>query len=176
MAWKMWKRLAAATVLIATGAGVWLFLSKRPAIVDSGGAILSPDGHKAIEVAEQAGFTRIWLISAGQPGDRSLLLTLNPEESARNVSWSPDGRLAAFECFDAAGHSPMTTTHVWVADAVTRELRELKLPPPNERFSTYLEGWVGTDTLKLRATLLERPDDLFFLYSYAAGEIHGPLG
>jgi hypothetical protein len=173
MRWITWKGIAAGAVLFAA-AWVWLRYQDRPASPEWDGAALSPDGQHALEIAEQSGASRIWLISAGQA--RSLLLTLNPEESARNVTWSPDGRLVAFESFDTAGHSPMTTTHVWVADTETHEMREVRLPAPNQRFSTYVEGWVSGGTLKLRTTLLGRPDDLFFLYSYAAGEIHGPVG
>jgi len=128
--------------------------------------------HPSIEITRESDATRVWLESR-DGGARRLLTSLGPNESARDVRWSPDGRLAAFESYDEAGHSPMTTTHVWVVDAGSSEVRQVRLPAPNERFSAYLDGWVGNDRLRIRATLLDRPDDVYFLYMHGSGAVQG---
>jgi len=166
------RLLAVVLFLVAAGAGL-LFL--RGGLTRRSGAGLSPARHPGIAIAHESGATRVWLES-DDGRSRRLVTSLGPNESARNVSWSPDGRLAAFESFNDAGHSPMTTTHVWVVEADSAGIREVRLPPPNERFSTYLDRWVDKDTLRIRTTLLERPEDVFFLYRHRAGEIQGPVG
>ena len=70
----------------------------------------------------------------------------------------------------------MTTTHVWIARSDAAEIRQIRLPLPNERFSTYLDKWVDSDTLRIRSTLLERPEDVFYHYRYSTGKIQGPPG
>ena len=89
--------------------------------------------------------------------------------AAPEIVLSPDRAWVAYEVYSTAGHSPMTTTHVWIARPDGSARTELRLPAPNERFSTYVDGWAG-DKLKVRATLLDQPDDIVLLYDPAAGK------
>jgi hypothetical protein len=103
-------------------------------------------------------------------------MRLSLNESIRNLHWSPDGRFAAFESYDTAGHSPMTTTHVWVVARDSGELHKVLLPEPNRHFSTYVERWTDARTLRIRTTLLDREEDVYFSYSSSTGQIEGPVG
>jgi len=110
-----------------------------------------------------------------QGGVTRVIAPLAAGEGARNFAWSPDGSWLAFETFDLNGHSPMTTTHVRIARTDGTGLAEVRLPGPNQRFSTYLERWEAPGTLRIRATLLESPDDLFFRYHCDTASFEGPL-
>jgi hypothetical protein len=83
--------------------------------------------------------------------------------------WSPDRNCVAAVISDAEGHSPLTTTWVAVARRSDAGYRELRLPPPNERFSTFIETWEAPDVLRLRATTLE--GDIAARYNCATGAV-----
>ncbi len=166
----IWAALCMAAI---AGAALWYARHLRVA-PESAGAVLSPNGQFAVRVVQESGRTSVWL-ETYNPNARKVVADLGVDQSAVNVLWSPDSALFAFQTFDPSGHSPMTTSRVWVVSAASIEARELKLPPPNERFSMYLEGWVGNDMVKLRSTLLDRPEDVFFVYSYPTNAIH-PAG
>jgi hypothetical protein len=82
-------------------------------------------------------------------------ITLAAGQVASAPTWSPDGRCVALVVSDAEGHSPLTTTHVAVARAGDASFGELRLPAPNERFSTLLEQWESPGVLRVRAITLE---------------------
>ncbi|MBI2822857.1 MAG: hypothetical protein HYX74_11600 [Acidobacteria bacterium] len=126
--------------------------------------VASPAGDREAIVQVENGRRSIWVAAAGS-GARRPISRLGEDEGARNLLWSPDGGLIAFESYNLQGHSPMTTTRVWVARADGGEVRRVDLPGPNERFSTYIAGWVTADSLKIRAELL-RPEDVCYVYHF----------
>ena len=74
---------------------------------------------------------------------------------AGELSRSPDGRCGAYSLSSRDGHSPMTTTRVAVVRAGVSEYREIRLPAPNERFSTTFEGWEAPGVMKIRGLTLD---------------------
>jgi hypothetical protein len=178
------RNLASLTLLLVLAAAFAIILKHarrsdlprtQPQDATEPGLILSPQKNKAIAFTNEKGETRVWVVSYPE-NSRRMVAKFSAEESARYASWSPDGRLFAYESYSLAGHSPMTTTHVWIARSDAAEIRQIRLPLPNERFSTYLDKWVDSDTLRIRTTLLERPEDVFYHYRYSTGRIQGPLG
>jgi hypothetical protein len=178
------RKLASLALLLALAAAFAIILKHgrrsdlprtEPQDATEAGLVLSPQRNKAIFFKSEKGETQVWVVSYPE-NSRRIVAKFSAEESARFASWSPDGRLFAYESYSLAGHSPMTTTHVWIARSDAAEIRQIRLPLPNERFSTYLDKWVDSDTLRIRSTLLERPDDVFYHYRYSTGKIQGPLG
>ena len=142
--------------------------------VNQGSVIFSPQKDRGVAVIDEAGRSQLWVIWVGDDR-RSLVMQLETGEAARNIRWSPDGHLFAFEAYDPGGHSPMTTTHVWVVKADGTVTKEICLPAPNEHLSTYLAGWIADDTLRIRCTLLDQPEDVFFMYRNPTGRLEGPV-
>jgi len=142
--------------------------------VNQGSVIFSPQKDRGVAIVDKTGRPQLWLISVVD-NRRSLAMQLETGEAARNIRWSPDGHSFAFEAYDPGGHSPMTTTHVWVVNADGTVRKEVRLPAPNERLSTYLDGWIADDSLRIRCTLLEQPEDVFFVYRSATGRLEGPV-
>jgi len=136
--------------------------------------LFSPQKDRGVAVIDETGRSQIWVISVVD-NRRSLVVQLEKGEAARNIRWSPNGHFFAFEAHDPKGHSPMTTTHVWVVKADGTAPKEVRLPPPNEHLSTHLAGWNTDDTLRIRCTLLEHPEDVFFVYQSATGRLQGPV-
>jgi hypothetical protein len=167
--------MVAGLLLIAAAAGILhiIQLKRNVARSEETEVFLSPTGDRGIAAVRGFDVTRVWLQHGGV---RTLVATLAPGQSVGKVVWSPDGRLAAFESYDGAGHSPLTTTHVRVIDGNSGDVREVTLPPPNERFSTHFEQWAGNETLRIRTTLLEKPDDLYLLVNVRqpASMVQGP--
>jgi dipeptidyl aminopeptidase/acylaminoacyl peptidase len=142
--------------------------------LDKGSVTFSPQKDRGIAIINEKGRTQLWMISVA--GNRpSLVMQLEAGEDARNISWSPGGHYFAFEALNPAGHSPMTTTHVWVVDADAKTPKEVRLPAPNQHLSTQLAGWIGDDSVRIRSTLLNHPEDVFFVYRSATGRIEGPI-
>jgi dipeptidyl aminopeptidase/acylaminoacyl peptidase len=142
--------------------------------VDQGSVIFSPQKDRGVAVIDEAGRSQLWVIWVGDDR-RSLVMQLETGEAARNIRWSPDGHLFAFEAYDPGGHSPMTTTHVWVVKADGTTPKEIRLPAPNEHLSTHLAGWIADDAVRIRCTLLEQPGDVFFVYRNTTGRLEGPV-
>lgn len=92
---------------------------------------------------------------AKQTNSRAIEVSVPPGDIAAEPSWSPDSRCAAMVLSNADGHSPMTTTRVVVVEPGSNAYRELRLPPPNERFSTMFERWEAPGVLRLHATTLD---------------------
>jgi dipeptidyl aminopeptidase/acylaminoacyl peptidase len=156
--------------------GVWQLSLQVPEVtqVNQGSVIFSPQKDRGVAIVDKTGRPQLWLISVVD-NRRSLVMQLETGEAGRNIRWSPDGHSFAFEAYDPGGHSPMTTTHVWVVNADGTVRKEVRLPAPNERLSTYLDGWIADDSLRIRCTLLEQPEDVFFVYRSATGRLEGPV-
>src|SRR5881296_3528082 len=135
--------------------------------------VVSPRGDKAVSCSDEGGASQIWLVSL-PANTRLLVARLDPGDGVRNISWSPDGRWFAFESYNLDGHSPMTTSHVWLAQSDAAVSLQLALPPPNERYSTYVDRWITGDTLRVRSTLLESPEDVFYLFHTDTLKMEGP--
>jgi hypothetical protein len=142
--------------------------------LNQGSVIFSPQKNRGVAVIDKTGRSQLWIISMVD-NHRSLAMQLEMGEAARNVRWSPDGHSFAFEAYDPGGHSPMTTTHVWLVKVDGPVRKEVRLPTPNERLSTYLVGWIADDSLRIRCTLLDQSEDVFFIYRSATGRLDGPV-
>ena len=77
------------------------------------------------------------------------------EDEVTQVQWSPAKRCVAFTLANREGHSPLTTTRVMLARADGSGVREVRLPPPDERFSTRLVRWESGEALVVGATTLD---------------------
>ena len=82
---------------------------------------------------------------------------------------SPGGRCEAIVLSDPEGHSPMTTTRVAVRARGSSTYREVRLPAPNERFSTFMDGWESAEVLRIHATTLD--GEVSARYSCATGVV-----
>ncbi|MDX2152554.1 MAG: hypothetical protein SFV54_17575 [Bryobacteraceae bacterium] len=100
----------------------------------------------------------------------NIRISLPPDDEAGELSWSPDARWAALTVFNKDGHSPMTTTRVIVVRPGIEGYREIRLPPPHERFSTTFERWEAPGVLRVRATTLE-DDGLQARYFCGSGRV-----
>ena len=136
--------------------------------------VVSPRGDRAVSCSDEGGAFQIWSVSL-PTSTRMLVARIAPGDGVRNISWSPDGRCFAFETYNLDGHSPMTTSHAWLALSGAAATRELTLPFPNERFSTYVDRWIDSDTLRIRSTLLESPEDVFYLFHIGTLKMEGPV-
>jgi len=85
-------------------------------------------------------------------GTPAIQISVPSGDVAGELSWSPDRRCAAFVISNRDGHSPLTTTRVGVVEPGVDGYREVRLPAPNERFSTILERWESPGVLRVHAT------------------------
>ena len=108
--------------------------------VNQGSVIFSPQKDRGVAVIDETGRSQIWVISVVD-NRRSLAMQLEKGEAARNIRWSPDGHFFAFEAHDPDGHSPMTTTHVWVVKADGTDA-ERSSPASAKRALVDLPGWM----------------------------------
>jgi|GEM_PF-6289584 len=134
------------------------------------GAVVSPDKKMAALISEDRGKKALWIIALGRQ-TKAQASSLALDAGATNPKWSPDSQFIAFESYNLEGHSPMTTNHVWVVDRDGANSRQLRPPPPNEHFSTYIDKWVGPGVLQIRSTQIGLPHDVFYLYNCKTGSI-----
>jgi Tol biopolymer transport system component len=132
--------------------------------------ILSPDKKRVLLIISRAERPELWVMKV-KGTEKRKLSKLKKEEGVRSAVWSPDGKLIAFVSYNLAGHSPMTTTRVWVVRYDGRGLKKITLPTPNERFSTYDPEWMTDHTLIVKAVTLAESSELKYLYSYETGKI-----
>jgi Tol biopolymer transport system component len=132
--------------------------------------IVSPDKKKALFIRVRYGRKELWVMNVDGAAKRKLI-SVWKGEGVMSPVWSPDGRLVAFVRYNLAGHSPMTTTHVWIVRSDGRGAREVMLPKPNQRFSTYDPRWKNNWELILKATTLADSTDQHYLYNCRTGRI-----
>jgi len=130
----------------------------------------APDRSAEAElVSTPTGVPELWIAETGKPAIKVGRLE-DGEGVKDNFAWSALGTLLAFETYDLEGHSPLTTSHVWVVRRDGSGLVEISLPSPNERFSTQLERWLDDNTVLVRATLLSG-GDVLYTFSYDTKEV-----
>lgn len=132
--------------------------------------IVSPDKKKALLVIIREGRTEVWVMNVDGT-EKHRIRKVRGDEGVMSASWSPDSTLVAFVSYNLAGHSPMTTAHVWIAQSNGRGLRRVVLPSPYERFSTYSPKWKTNDSLIVTGAVLGEPAEHEFEYSYMKGRI-----
>jgi hypothetical protein len=101
----------------------------------------------------------------------NLVTKLPTGYSAGQFLWSSDAGLLAFEVFNVEGHSPLTTTHVWVVKSDGTGQKEAILPSPNQDFSTRIDRWLNTGFLRIRSSLPGRSGDVDYNFQYDSGKI-----
>jgi hypothetical protein len=94
-------------------------------------------------------------LGCGRRAPTEPALNLAAGQVASAASRSPDGSCVAIGVSDAEGHSPLTTSSVAVARRGDARYQELRLPPPDERFSTLVDRWEQPGVLRIRATTLD---------------------
>ena len=185
---RKWLLLTTALILAILTGAVYRFwkADHRPAVqqtsdpgfslseIDQGSVSFSPQKDRGVAIITEMGRAQLWMISIAE-NRRWLVMQLERGEDARDIRWSPGGHYFAFETFNPDGHSPMTTTHVWVATADEKRPKQVRLPAPNAHLSTQLVGWIEDDSVRIRATLLDYPEDVFFVYRSATGRLEGPV-
>ncbi len=132
--------------------------------------IPSPDKKRALAIICRAGRPELWIMEMDKTQKRQLS-KLGKDEGVKSAVWSPDGELIAFVSYNLGGHSPMTTTHVWVVRYDGSGLKKVTLPKPNERFSTYDPQWKDNETLIVKAITLPDLSESKYLYSYRTEKI-----
>lgn len=132
--------------------------------------VVSPNKKKILLIRSQTGQTELWIMKVDGTWKKKIT-KLREDEGAMSIVWSPDGELIAFVSYNLMGHSPMTTTHVWVVQCDGRDLRKVTLPKPNDRFSTYEPEWKTNEILIFKAITLDDPSKQRYMYNYRTGEI-----
>ena len=165
------------TVLLTLSFGCSEVLARECVIQDSNKVeqhsarlIFSPDKKKAVSIISRNGRPELWVMKADGTEKRKVS-KLRKDEGVMTSVWSPDGKLIAFVSYNLAGHSPMTTTHVWVVQSDGQGLRKVTLPKPYERFSTYSPEWKTNEILIVRAITLADTSEQAYAYTYRTGKI-----
>ena len=100
------------------------------------------------------------------------VLSVPSAQGIRTLTWSPNHSLLAFETFDREGHSPLTSTHVWVVKADGTGRTQVLLPPPNSYFSTHIGSWDSPDALRLISEVPNESVFLNWMYVYTTNTVH----
>jgi Tol biopolymer transport system component len=163
--------LCVAFLILAGGGGL---LAKKLASKSASGTSAShdqvvrraPDQNEEAQLRlSSAGVPELWIATTNESPIK--VSRLEPGEGvADNFTWSPNSSLLAFESYNLGGHSPLTTSHVWVVQRNGSGLVRVSLPRPNERLSTYVDGWVNDNTLKIRAELPRSEEDSHYTFVY----------
>jgi hypothetical protein len=135
-------------------------LIKSPVVKAS---VASPQKDKEGLVVYQNDHYEIWLHTVATKS-KKLAKSFDAETGIRNLSWAPDGKTLAFETYNLAGHSPLTTFRVWVVRSDDASIKEIRLPPPNEAMSTFIGKWESSNNLSIRSTIPSSDKDVFFVY------------
>lgn len=137
------------------------------------GAVLSPDGSKIAFISNETRRPELWVMDIDGSNKRKVS-NLPETQGAANPVWSLESNLIAFTSFNIKGHSPLTSTHVWIAKADGSKNVKMLLPEPYTRFSTFSPLWVSKKILRVRATVLQQNNKLVkheYFYNYKTEEI-----
>ena len=131
---------------------------------------VSPDGENIFLIGKNENGNEISILNQNN-GTKIKLLKTRSDENVRSVSWSPGGRNVSFEIYNTEGHSPLTTNHVWAAKNDGSDLREILLPEPDQRFSTYEPVWKSDDSLIVTGISMDGSTKKYF-YNFNSGQIN----
>ena len=112
----------------------------------------------------------LWLTNAAGTFNKKIM-KLGDEDSVYSPVHSPNGKYLAFVVYNSAGHSPLTTSHVWIAGTDGESLSEVVLPSPGERFSTYNPKWKNDDLLIVTGVTLTRMEGQKYLFNINSKKI-----
>lgn len=132
------------------------------------GLIVSPDKKKILLIINRDERPELWVLNVDGTGKQKIS-KLRKDEGVMSPIWSPDGALIAFVSYNLAGHSPMTTMHVWVVRSDGSGLKRVILPKPYERFSTYSPEWKTNEILILKAVTVA--GEIRYTYNYKTGKM-----
>lgn len=119
---------------------------------------VSSKGRSFVLACKYRMFEELFLAEAGKTA-KKLILTLPQDVVAKAFTWSPEGKYVAFVTYNISGHSPVTTTHTWIMDALRGKAGKIVLPNPYSRFSTFSPRWGGDDSLFVKALVLSNQGD-----------------
>ena len=126
--------------------------------------------HKYLFISsKQNKDNQLWLFSNSADGYLKIS-EFDKNDAISNISWSSDEKYTAFETYNIDGHSPLTTSHVWVYKVGETGLHKILQPSPNERFSTLDPVWKSNDSLIVTGASIDG-NPIKYIYNAAAGKI-----
>lgn len=131
---------------------------------------ISNDKNHYLLLSKTKNGNELW-IAAHRTAHNIKVLALDADENINSASLSPDGKLITFESDNIEGHSPLTTSHVWVMQIDGTDLRQITQPEPNQRFSTFDPKWNSDGTLTIRGMTLTSSNAIKYLYDYYSNKI-----
>jgi len=141
--------------------------------LDPKDVVRSPKKDKEGFVVRHVDSNELWLNTVATQS-RKLVKRFDAETGIRNLLWAPDGETLAFETYNLAGHSPLTTFHVWVVKYDSATAKEIRLPFPNEAMSTLIEKWKSSNALFIRATTSDSVIDVIYVYDLSTEKLTKP--
>ncbi len=144
--------------------------SKNYVIMIGDTIAVSPDKRDVLLVSNGKDSLELWITNSGR-SYREKILKLNKDESIMSVKWSPSRKLIAFVSFNTEGHSPLTTTHVWVVQNNGTGLKRVFQPHPDERFDTFDPVWKNDDSLFVKGISLDGEIKQIYIYDYSTNQI-----
>ncbi len=132
--------------------------------------IISNDQNHLLLISKAESGNDVWLVSTST-AHAIKITSLGKDDSINSASISPDGKLIVFQTDNIAGHSPLTTSHVWIMQSDGSDLRMITQPDPNQRFSTSDPKWNSDGTLSLKGMTLTSSSGVKYLYDYYKNKI-----
>ena len=131
---------------------------------------ISNDKNHLLLVTKTKTGNEIWLASL-HAFHNIKITSIGLDENINSASLSPDGKLIAYQSDNIEGHSPLTTSHVWVMQVDGTDLRMISQPEPNQRFSTFDPKWNSDGTLSFKGMTLTSSSGVKYLYDYYKNKI-----
>lgn len=122
-----------------------------------------------IQVKNESG-KALWIINKEKTLSKKIS-TIGDDYDVKSVEWSRDGSYLAFVVYNMEGHSPLTSSRVWISNNTGVDVREVTLDSPNQRFSTFDPKWVSGNLLIIRAMTLTSPVGQKYLYNLESEKI-----